>query len=107
MKLVWMGLAACAVIVLMQPAAQASAQDAKHVQVRALAATCANCHGSDGRPPQGSALPPLAGMPRALFLEKMRTFKGGGAGVTVMHEIAKGFNEAQIEQMASYFATQK
>lgn len=107
MKVIRKKLAACSVIVLMLSAAQAFAQDAKHLQARALSATCANCHGSDGRPPRGSALPPLAGMSAPVFVEKMKAFKGGAAGVTVMHEIAKGFSEAQIEQMASYFAVQK
>jgi cytochrome subunit of sulfide dehydrogenase len=85
----------------------ASAQDAKAMQVRSLAATCANCHGSEGRPPQGSVLPPLAGVSVARFSERMQAFKSGAAGPTVMHQIAKGFNDAQIEQMAAYFAAQK
>jgi cytochrome subunit of sulfide dehydrogenase len=84
-----------------------AAQDAKALQVRTLAATCANCHGSEGRPPQGSSLPPLAGIPAARFNERMQSFKSGAAGPTVMHQIARGFNEAQIEQMAAYFAAQK
>ena len=85
----------------------AAAQDAKALQLRALAATCANCHGSDGRPPPGSVLPALAGIPAARFNERMQVFKSGAAGPTVMHQIAKGFNDAQIEQMAAYFAAQK
>ncbi|HEX5683973.1 MAG TPA: c-type cytochrome [Ideonella sp.] len=85
----------------------AAAQDARALQVRALAATCANCHGSEGRPPQGSALPPLAGIPAERFIERMQSFKSGAPGPTVMHQIAKGFNDAQIQQMAAYFAARQ
>jgi hypothetical protein len=59
MKMIRKKLAACSVIILMLSAPQAFAQDAKHQQARALSATSANCHGSDGRPPRGSALPSL------------------------------------------------
>ena len=99
-------LRAALAVTLALTSGAAAAQDAKALQVRALAATCANCHGSEGRPPQGSALPPLAGMPSARFNERMQSFKSGAPGPTVMHQIAKGFNEAQIEQMAAYFAAQ-
>lgn len=100
-----MGRAACmaAVAVLSNCV---HAQDAKALQVRTLAATCANCHGSDGHPPKGSALPALAGVPADHFKALMAAFKAGTPGTTVMHQIAKGFTDAQIEQMAAYFAAQ-
>jgi len=100
-----MGRAACiaAVAVL---SSSVHAQDAKALQVRTLAATCANCHGSEGHPPQGSALPVLAGVPADHFKTRMAAFKAGTPGATVMHQIAKGFTDAQIEQMAAYFAAQ-
>lgn len=82
------------------------AQEATALHVRTLAATCANCHGTDGRPPQGSVLATLAGLPATLFVERMKGFKAGAPNVTVMHQIAKGFNDAQIDQLASYFAAQ-
>ena len=45
-------------------AAPVLAQDAARLHQRALAATCANCHGTDGRTAPGSAVPSLAGMPK-------------------------------------------
>jgi cytochrome subunit of sulfide dehydrogenase len=88
-------------------ACAASAQDTQTLHHRALAATCANCHGSDGKAPQGSSLASLAGMPANVFTERMKAFQATSSGPTVMHQIAKGFSDVQIEQMAVFFASQK
>jgi cytochrome c553 len=95
--------AAAALIVL---AGTAHAQDARSLQVAGLAATCANCHGSQGKPVAGSPLPPLAGMPRDTMLASMRAFKDGSRPATIMHQLAKGFSDAQLDQIATYFAGQ-
>jgi sulfide dehydrogenase cytochrome subunit len=88
-------------------ACAATAQDANKVlQVKALAATCANCHGTNGRAIDGSAVPGLAGMPAAYLSEQMKAFKSGTRPATVMHQLAKGYSEAQVEQIAAYFAAQ-
>ena len=85
----------------------AHAQDAQTLRVRSLAATCANCHGSGGRAVEGAAVPGLAGMPAVYLVEQMKAFKSGARQATVMHQISKGYNDAQIDQMAAYFAAQK
>ena len=72
---------------------------------RNLAATCANCHGTDGHSAGG--IPPLAGLEPALFLERMSSFKSGRRASTVMNQIAKGFTDEQIAELARYFARQK
>lgn len=91
-------LAACA--------CAAMAQDAKSLQLKALAATCANCHGTGGRAIDGSAVPGLAGMPAVYLVEQMKAFKSGARQATVMHQLAKGYSEAQVEQLAGFFAAQ-
>ena len=88
-------------------AAPTLAQDAKALQQRSLAATCANCHGTQGRAVDAAAVPGLAGMPAAYIVEQMRAFKSGARPATVMHQLAKGFNDAQIDAIAAYFAAQK
>ena len=95
-----------AVIPLLAALCSAQAQDAKTLQVRGLAATCANCHGSDGRAVQGAAVPGLAGMPAVYLVEQMKAFKSGARQATVMHQISKGYSDLQIDQMAAYFAAQ-
>lgn len=84
----------------------AHAQTPDALYVRSLAATCANCHGTNGRTTEGSAVPGLAGMPREYMLRQLKAFRDGSRPATVMHQIAKGFSEPQIEQIATYFAAQ-
>jgi cytochrome subunit of sulfide dehydrogenase len=75
---------------------------------RNLAAQCANCHGTDGKGTE--AIPALAGKPAAYNIEQMKAFKEGkriGEAATIMHQIAKGYNDQQIELMANWFAAQK
>ena len=85
----------------------AHAQDAASLRARSLAATCAQCHGTDGRAaePGRTAVPPLAGMPADTLVAQMNAFKTGTRNGTVMPQIAKGFNDAQIAQLAAWFAT--
>jgi cytochrome c553 len=89
------------------PALPAAAQDAGALRLKALAATCANCHGTQGRAVDGAAVPGLAGMPAAYMIEQVKAFKSGARPATVMHQLAKGYSDAQIEQVAAYFAAQK
>jgi len=89
------------------PALPAAAQDAGALRLKALAATCANCHGTQGRAVDGAAVPGLAGMPAAYMVEQVKAFKSGARPATVMHQLAKGYSDAQIEQVAAYFAAQK
>jgi cytochrome c553 len=82
----------------------AFAQDAPALRARSLAATCAQCHGTDGRTVDGGAVPGLAGMPAAALIERMNAFKSGARPGTVMPQLAKGFSDAQIAQLAAWFA---
>jgi len=85
-------------------AAPALAQDA---QGRNLAAGCAICHGTDGRAVKDSGFAALAGLERGYLVEQMRAFRDGKRPATVMQQLAKGYSDAQIEQIASWFAAQK
>jgi cytochrome c553 len=95
-RLVVVGLAAAAV--------GAFAQDAPSLRARALAATCAQCHGTDGRAVALGAVPGLAGLPAPYLIEQMNTFKNGARGGTVMPQLARGFNDNQIAELAAWFA---
>ena len=79
-------------------------QDALYV--RTMAASCANCHGTDGRAIPGSAMPSLAGMDRNYLAQQMRAFKAGAKPATVMTQLARGFSDVQIDVLATYFAAQ-
>jgi cytochrome subunit of sulfide dehydrogenase len=84
--------------------ASASAQDgADALRTRSLAATCAGCHGTEGRAAPGAVLPGLAGIPAPYLAEQMKAFKSGARTGTLMPQLAKGYSDAQIEQLAAWF----
>ncbi len=74
---------------------------------RATAAMCANCHGTDGRTIDGSAIPSLVGMPKEYMIRQLDAFKNGKREATVMHQITKGLTAEQIEAVANYYASTK
>ena len=74
---------------------------------RNLAATCANCHGTNGNAIKGFGMDALAGMEKAKLLQKLADFKSGDKPATIMHQISKGYTEAQLDLIATYFAAQK
>lgn len=71
-------------------------------QIRLWATTCMTCHGSQGRAQPG--MPSLAGMNRDDHIRQMMDFKTGSRPATIMHHIARGFNDEQIAAIAGYFA---
>jgi cytochrome subunit of sulfide dehydrogenase len=85
----------------------AHAQDVQTLNIRSLAATCANCHGTNGKAFEGSAVVTLAGMPKDYIVAQMKAFQTGARPATIMHQLAKGYTDQQIEQIATYFAAQK
>ena len=74
--------------------------------VRDMGASCAACHGTGGRPARDSAVPALAGRPRDEIVQAMAQFKDGKRPATVMHQIAKGYSDAEIAAIAEYFSKQ-
>ena len=88
-------------------AALAQAQGATpSLAVRSLASGCAHCHGTDGRPVADSIVPALAGLAAPTIVERMTAFQAGTRPATVMTQIARGYSDAQIRQLAAYFAMQ-
>ncbi|MDO9279464.1 MAG: c-type cytochrome [Polaromonas sp.] len=75
--------------------------------VKSLAATCANCHGTDGKAVEGSQVVSLAGLDKNYLVTQMKAFKAGTRPATVMHQISKGYSDSQIDTVATYFAAQK
>jgi cytochrome c553 len=51
-------------------------------------------------------MPSLAGQKREVIVEQMRAFRGGRRPATLMHQLAKGYTDAQIEAVAEFFARQ-
>jgi cytochrome c553 len=98
------GLALC--LILMGWHAHGQDKASADLHMRANAAMCANCHGSEGRTVNDSAVPPIAGLSHGYIIQEMQAFKEGRRLATVMHQIAKGLSDAQIAALATYFAAQ-
>ena len=94
---------AAVVAALAAPSAMAQGSDPN--LGRSLAATCANCHGTNGASVGG--MESLAGKPRDEIVRKMQEFKSGAKPATIMHQLAKGYTDQQIELLAAWFAAQK
>ena len=86
----------------LSPLAQAQADP---VQVRSWAASCAGCHGTDGRALPGMVS--LAGADKDGLIKTMQDFKSGRRPATLMHQLAKGYSDEEIVAIAGYFAAQK
>lgn len=84
----------CLALIVADPAlAQSSPQ--------VLAASCANCHGYEGRSP--GAIPSLAGQDAETITRQMQGFKSGDIEATVMDRIAKGYTDDEIAALVEYF----
>ena len=82
----------------------------ENTHIRALAASCAACHGTNGNSVTGSnagSLPVLAGLNANYFSSQMNAFKNGERVSTVMHHHAKGLHADEIDLLALYFSQQK
>jgi len=81
------------------------AQNADPNLGRNLAANCANCHGTNGTSVGG--MPGLAGRSRAEMLQTLREYRDGKRPATIMHQLAKGYTDAQLEAVSTYLSAQK
>lgn len=79
---------------------QANAQDAN--LARNLAATCITCHGKNS-----TGTGTLDGRQKNEIVQTMKDFKSGARPATLMHQLAKGYTDQQVELIAEYFSQQK
>ena len=91
-----------AFLALIAGAGLAQAQDAN--LARNLAATCANCHGTNGQ--ARGDMKPLAGLSADKIVAMLADYKSGNQPATIMHQIAKGYTDEQLRLVAGFFAAQ-
>lgn len=70
-----------------------------------IAAQCNGCHGFEGKS-VGDA-PSLHGRSAALMARAMKDFKSDARQATIMNRIAKGYSDAEIQNLAEYYANLK
>ena len=68
-----------------------------------LSASCAGCHGTDGRSP--GSIPPIYGRSAEFIRTSLEEFRSGKRPSTVMGRHAKGYTDEEIALIAEYFAT--
>jgi cytochrome c553 len=73
---------------------------------RAKAAACAVCHGQNGISMVPNA-PHLAGQPALYVEDQLRSYRSGKRAHEVMSLIAKPLSDADIEDLAAWFASIK
>ena len=91
-------------VILASAALNAQSQD--NLRARQLASACAICHGTDGQAVTQEVVS-LAGRSRDDIALQMRAFRDGQRPATVMHQVAKGYTDEQIDALAAYFSMQK
>ena len=104
MKRILGGAFASLVLLALFAPADAVATD-RQTKARNLAASCANCHGTDGHAQAGGQA--LAGRSKNDIITLMRLFREGSKPSTIMGQIAKGYTPEQAELIAEHFAAQK
>ncbi|HEX4844368.1 MAG TPA: c-type cytochrome [Limnobacter sp.] len=99
---VFAGAAISALAMLHGPALADQANAQATLKAASLAATCANCHGTNGQGVEGSAVTGLANLSVEYIKTNMIWFKTGQRPATVMHQLAKGYTDEQIDIIANY-----
>lgn len=80
----------------------ATSADPANSHIRTLAASCAACHGYEGK--SRGEIPSLAGMSAKHFLDKMRQYRDMQDDGSVMNQHAKGLEWEEIAGLAGHFA---
>ncbi|TDR17542.1 c-type cytochrome [Marinicella litoralis] len=73
---------------------------------KAKSAVCAACHGADGISPT-PIWPNLAGQKEAYLVKQIKAFKSGERKDPSMAPMVAGLSDADIENLAAYYASLK
>jgi sulfide dehydrogenase cytochrome subunit len=81
--------------------------DASNLYKRGLAATCANCHGTDGKGVVDGGMPLINNLTSEQMLTQLKAFKSGAREGTIMPQLAKGYSDDQLETIANQLGKQQ
>ena len=94
-------LMTCALLGLSQWCGASFAQSADQLYKRGLAATCANCHGTDGKGVVDGGMPLINNLTSQEMLTQLKAFKSGAREGTIMPQLAKGYSDEQLTTIAN------
>jgi len=80
---------------------QAQDIQAQRLYNQSLAATCANCHGTNGVSVPGVTVPMINQLSESVMYERLMEYKTGKRTGTIMHQLAKGYTDEQLKTIAS------
>src|SRR5262249_41589910 len=80
------------------------AESATEATVPPQGERCAACHGAQGDKPAAPEVPVIAGQNAAYVEQVVREYRDGTRAHAVMQEQAKGLGDADIKDLAAYFA---
>ncbi len=97
------GLGLAVFLGLSQVSMLAAAQnaDATKLYHRSLAATCANCHGTDGKGVPEAGMPLINNQSSEQILASLKAYKSGAREGTIMPQLAKGYSDEQLQIIAN------
>lgn len=75
--------------------------NAQRLYNMALAATCANCHGTMGVSVPGVTVPMINQLSASVMYERLMDYKTGKSEGTIMPQLAKGYTDEQLKIIAS------
>jgi cytochrome subunit of sulfide dehydrogenase len=93
-------LASC----LIAPLGVAAADAPVDRVARDLSASCAACHGTEGRSVGKFAA--LAGQDAARIVESLKAYRDGTRPASVMHQHAKGYSDDEFALIADFYSRQ-
>jgi cytochrome c553 len=105
MRALMKGLAIVAASTLVASAGFATARD--YAAGKQKAESCKACHGEAGKEPVTPDTPRLAGQHYDYLVHALRAYKNGARNSPLMSPMAQPLSEADMRDLAWYFARQK
>lgn len=96
--------AACMFIMFITPLAHSQEQAVNNG--KRLFANCSSCHSLEPAI-KNSPIASLMNQSRDVLVMKMLEYKAGSRQGTIMHQLAKGYTEEEIQSIASYIVSKK
>jgi len=100
-KLKVMGLSIGTVGLLSFSSLAVSQTSPANINQLSLAATCANCHGTNGVGVPNAGMPQINHLSPDAMLTQLKAFKSGARTGTIMHQLAKGYTDEQLQTIAN------
>ncbi len=79
----------------------AQISDASQLYISSLAASCANCHGTNGNGVVGASIPLINTLTSKQMLTQLQEYKNGTREGTIMPQLSKGYTDEQLAAIAA------